>query len=181
MSYESYLEHHGIKGMKWGVRRYRNPDGTLTEAGNRREAKLTAKADKKQKKLDRKTIYSAFNDVRMANFRVNRRANKVAKLRNKIENATNEKKIAKFTKKTDKILQKMQKDEATYDRAINSIKPIHTRQGKEFVMDNLGRAAFNSSFDEYSDGVYYVRQLNRNRLNTNMQLAYNVYRNSGGT
>lgn len=30
------LEHHGILGQKWGVRRYQNADGTLTEAGKRR-------------------------------------------------------------------------------------------------------------------------------------------------
>lgn len=34
--HEKYLQHHGIKGMKWGVRRYRNEDGTLTAAGKKR-------------------------------------------------------------------------------------------------------------------------------------------------
>ncbi len=30
---ETYLAHHGILGMKWGVRRYQNYDGTLTQKG----------------------------------------------------------------------------------------------------------------------------------------------------
>lgn len=31
-----YIKHHGIKGQKWGVRRFQNSDGSLTDAGRKR-------------------------------------------------------------------------------------------------------------------------------------------------
>ena len=32
----NYLAHHGVKGQKWGVRRYQNKDGSLTSKGKQR-------------------------------------------------------------------------------------------------------------------------------------------------
>ena len=34
--YGDYLAHHGVKGQKWGVRRYQNTDGSLTEEGKKK-------------------------------------------------------------------------------------------------------------------------------------------------
>ena len=40
MNNEEVISHHGILGMRWGIRRYQNPDGSLTPAGRKRAQKL---------------------------------------------------------------------------------------------------------------------------------------------
>lgn len=48
------LSHHGIKGMRWGVRRYQNSDGSLTPQGRLRYHYSTgAKLNKEERKQQR--------------------------------------------------------------------------------------------------------------------------------
>lgn len=49
----NYLEHHGILGQKWGVRRFQNEDGTLTAAGKRRLATYGKRQEKYMYKQER--------------------------------------------------------------------------------------------------------------------------------
>ena len=51
---QPYLAHFGIKGQKWGVRRYQNADGTLTDAGINRYHKMNEKAVKRLDRIDKR-------------------------------------------------------------------------------------------------------------------------------
>lgn len=55
VAYPNELYHHGIKDQKWGVRRYQNPDGSLTAEGRKRYRNAVTK----RKNLETKATMSA--------------------------------------------------------------------------------------------------------------------------
>lgn len=77
-----YLEHHGILGQKWGVRRFQNYDGSLTAAGKERYIKGTGESSGKNQRLQKKNAYNYVRDYR------NGKTSRHEEVKNKIKEAT---------------------------------------------------------------------------------------------
>lgn len=103
---KTYLIHHGIKGQRWGVRRYQNEDGTLTKEGlDRYKEELSNATDKEKYKHFKSDIkfLSAKNKKGTAQRYIETdKSKKYDELGNKAEQ--------EFTKKQIKALSKIEPD-----------------------------------------------------------------------
>lgn len=53
---ETYIAHHGILGQKWGIRRYQNPDGSLTNAGKKHYSQKNSASTSIEKNVSKAAV-----------------------------------------------------------------------------------------------------------------------------
>ena len=129
-NYTTELWHHGIMGMKWGIRRYQNPDGSLTTAGKIRygnKNRLEASLNKKAAKLQRK-----YNDLTGKSIR----QNNAAKDKTKEEARKKDSKSKSISEMSSEELQAAINRinlEKIYLQAMESVNPRKVNLGQKFI------------------------------------------------
>lgn len=149
------LYHWGVRGMKWGVRRYQNKDGSLTKAGKKRYDKELAKTKAELKSVkEREKTKAKIDKLNAMKADVENRKkalgdiDTIDKAKNSIKNHSEEKKSKKRTIKdlSDAELQakvdRLQLEKRYRDLMKESV-PKESKKGKEFVSDVLDKSGKN--------------------------------------
>jgi hypothetical protein len=147
----NYLAHHGIKGQKWGIRNYQNPDGTLTNKGRKRygvgkprskvnelkkSVSATVKSIKKRKEEKKAAEEQASKDKLMQYLR------------------KHPKKLAKHAKELSKDDINELVTQISFDRKLNEIKDAEVQAGWKKVQNLSTNAKTISDFITNGKNLY---------------------------
>lgn len=141
------LTHHGIKGMKWGVRRYRTKDGYLTDAGRKRYLRdARENPDKYKKKKGQITEPDVNRWAREDLSRSRKLVDETTQMTNKLKNANDTAMRNKPKNKMDlsSMSDKEMRDQinrALLEKQYNDMfAPQNTSRGREYASQVLETA-----------------------------------------
>lgn len=96
---DNELYHWGIKGQKWGIRRYQNDDGTYTEAGKRRYGMNLDINDKSKRNIAKIRTGEAKRRLDVAKRNNSANYSRIAELQGRVRSAkANERKVRSIDK-----------------------------------------------------------------------------------
>ena len=134
------LCHHGIRGMKWGVRRYQNKDGSLTPAGKKRaDRDMADLSNKKKKNYEAKPDKWVKEDMERSKKLVDSSSQANREVQNAIDrHSSSPKKIKMDLSKMSDQQMRQEINRAMLERQYNELfAPQKTSRGKEYAKKTL--------------------------------------------